>query len=71
MKSKAITKKIIAGKFKNRILKLPLKKTTKSESKLRDSIISSINIAEIILERVGSDALDMLKYITKKICIAK
>lgn len=30
MKSKAITKKIISGKFKNKILKLPSKETTRS-----------------------------------------
>ena len=34
MKSKAITKKIVAGKFKNKILKLPSKTTTRSSKSI-------------------------------------
>jgi serine/threonine-protein kinase RsbW len=42
-----------------------------SKTQLRDTIIPAINIAEIVLEKTGSDTLDILKYITKKICITK
>jgi serine/threonine-protein kinase RsbW len=48
-----------------------LKREKHSKTKLIDTIISSINIAEIILESVGDDALQMLSYTTKKFCIAK
>jgi len=41
------------------------------QTQLRDTIISSVNIAEIVLEKVGDDILELLKFTTKKICIAK
>ena len=46
-----------------------LQKSTQTQ--LRDTIISSVNIAEIILEKVGDDSVEVLKFTTKKICIAK
>jgi len=36
-----------------------------------DTIISALNIAEVILQSIASDAFESLKYITKKFSIAK
>lgn len=43
----------------------------RSMTQLTDTIIPAKNIAEIVLKHIGSDALEMLKSVTKKICIAK
>lgn len=40
-------------------------------TELSDTIIPSINIAEIILNRVGEKAFEQIQNITKRICIAK
>jgi len=47
------------------------KQTNASLTELSDSIVSAINIAEIILNKTGSDTLEQIQGITKKICIAK
>lgn len=40
-------------------------------TKAIDTIIPALNIAEVILENIGLDAFETLKYITKKYSIAK
>ena len=46
-------------------------KLSSKKTKLTDTIISSINIAEIILDETANDTLHILKKVTKKLCIAK
>lgn len=74
MKSKAITKKIIAGKFKNKILKLPSKTTTRSSkaivlesffNTLQFEIIDSIFVE--LFSGSGSIGLEALSRGAKKI----
>jgi serine/threonine-protein kinase RsbW len=42
-----------------------------STTQIVDTIIPALNIAEVILQSIASDAFDTLKYITKKFSIAK
>jgi len=41
------------------------------KTELTDTIISALNIAEIVIKSIASDALELLKYLTKKFSIAK
>jgi len=52
---------------KSRDKKIPLASTTQ----IVDTMISALNIAEVILGSVAFDAFETLKYITKKFSIAK
>jgi len=52
-------------KTPSKTVNIPLK------TELTDTIVSSINIAEIILNSIASDALELVKYLTKKFSIAK
>jgi len=52
-------------KSSSKIENIPLK------TELTDTIISAINIAEIIVQSIASDALELIKYLTKKFSIAK
>jgi anti-sigma regulatory factor (Ser/Thr protein kinase)/RimJ/RimL family protein N-acetyltransferase len=52
-------------KTSSKIAKTPLK------TELTDTIVSAINIAEIIVKSIASDALELIKYLTKKFSIAK
>lgn len=74
MKSKPVVKKIIAGKFKNRVLKLPSKTTTRSsKSIVLESFFNTIqfNIIDAIFVEVfsgsGSIGLEALSRGAKKI----
>ena len=74
MKSKAITKKIIAGKFKNKILKLPSKTTTRSSKAIvLESFFNTVQfeiIDSIFVELFsgsGSIGLEALSRGAKKI----
>lgn len=74
MKSKQVVKKIIAGKFKNRVLKLPSKTTTRSsKSIVLESFFNTIqfNIIDAIFVEVfsgsGSIGLEALSRGAKKI----
>ncbi|MEA1918915.1 MAG: GNAT family N-acetyltransferase [Campylobacterota bacterium] len=50
----------------------PMKKDTKAiKSELSDTIISAVNIAEIVLRRIGDNVIDQLERTTKRLCIAK
>ncbi|MCK9490622.1 MAG: GNAT family N-acetyltransferase [Sulfurimonas sp.] len=44
---------------------------TPLKTQIVDTIIPAINIAEIILQSIASDALDLVKFLTKKFSIAK
>lgn len=44
---------------------------TKEKSLLSDTVITSLNVAEIILEKSGSDAMEQISLKTRKLCIAK
>jgi len=52
-------------------LKSDEKLTPHLKSELSDTIVSSVNIAEIVLNRVGNDILQELQNTTKRLCIAK
>ncbi len=71
-KHEEMIKKLYKGIGIKAVQKTPLK-TVKAplKTELRDTIISAINIAEIIVQTIASDALELVKYLTKKFSIAK
>jgi len=71
-KHEQMIKKLYNGIGTKAIQKSPSKKVNIAlKTELTDTIISAINIAEIILKSIASDALELIKYLTKKFSIAK
>lgn len=44
---------------------------TREKALLSDTIITALNVAEIIMERSGRDAMEQIRAVTRKLCIAR
>ncbi|EQB34396.1 hypothetical protein M947_10975 [Sulfurimonas hongkongensis] len=71
-KHEGMIKKLYNGIGTKAIQKSPNKwAKTAVKTELTDTIISALNIAEIVIKSIASDALELVKYLTKKFSIAK
>lgn len=71
-KHEEMIKKLYKGIGTRAIQKDPSKVANMAlKTELRDTIVSILNIAEIVIKSIASDALDLVKYLTKKFSIAK